>query len=206
MKMDWKRTGLRLAWAVAACAFLGFGAVGEAAPAKGKGPAEESVRHPAIRQIDGEVDAAAVRRIEMHRAKLPEKYRRRNNFAWAVAKIEGVGKVEYYAHSGIQTMGKLSKDAAEEIEHISLRPKKGRFEVLCVNHEDKVDGPDCWPRHVDTEYKILEEMARRIEDPAAAGRVLLYTDLYPCASCRHVMRQFLAAYPQVELKVLYRER
>ena len=166
----------------------------------------EPVRHPRIRMVETERDEAALRRIETHRAKLPEKYRERNNFAWAVAKVEGVEKVEFYAHSGIQALNKMSGEAAKKIDDISVRPKTGRFEVLCVNHEDAVEGPDCWPRHVDTEYKILEELARRISDPAAKGRVLLYTDLYPCASCRHVMRQFLAAYPNVQMKVLYRER
>lgn len=163
-------------------------------------------RQPSIRLIDPDRDAATLRRIEVWRARLPAKYQRRNNFAWAIARIEGLEKSEYFAHSGIQRLNKISGEAAEKIAGISLRPKKGRFAILCVNHNDEIEGDNCWPRHVDTEYKIIEDMARRLPDASAGGRVRLYTDLYPCASCRYVMRQFLAAYTNVQLQVLYRER
>lgn len=163
-------------------------------------------RLPAIRLIEPARDEAALKRIEAMRERLPEKNRRRNNFAWAVAKIDGLEKVEYYAHSGINGTGGLSAEAAARIPGISPRCKKGRFEVLCVNHADEIEGDDCWPRYMDTECKILEDLAARLPDPSASGRVRLYTDLYPCASCRHVMAQFLASYTNVQMQVLYRER
>lgn len=163
-------------------------------------------RLPAIRLIEPARDGPALIRIEAMREKLPEKNRRRNNFAWAVAKIDGLEKVEYYAHSGINGTGGLSAEAAARIPGISPRCKKGRFEVLCVNHADEIEGDDCWPRYMDTECKILEDLAARLPDPSASGRVRLYTDLYPCASCRHVMAQFLASYTNVQMQVLYRER
>ena len=156
-----------------------------------------------IRRIDETRDGPALRRIEVLRHALPAKYSRRHNFAWAVAQIEGLEKTEYFAHSGVDRKSEISSVAIRGIENISLRPKKGRFEVLCVNRGDEVEGEDCFPRYSDTEYKILEEMASRLPDPAVRGRVRLYTDLPPCASCRHVMRQFLDAYPHVQLQVLY---
>ena len=159
-----------------------------------------------IRQIDEKRDAPALRRIEVLRRALPAKYGRRHNFAWAVAKVDGLEKVEYFAHSGVDRKGEISSVAIRGIETISLRPKKGRFEVLCVNREDEIEGEDCFPRYSDTEYKILEEMASRMPDSSVRGRVRLYTDLPPCASCRHVMKQFLDAYPHVQLQVLYRGR
>lgn len=160
----------------------------------------------AIRQMDPDRDAADVQRIEELRARLPENYRRRGNFAWAAARIEGLDKTEYFAHSGIQRLGKVSAKAAGNISGISLRPKTGRFEVLCVNHNDEVNGTNCFFRNADTERKIIEDIAKRLRDPAAAGDIRLYTDLYPCASCRHVMRQFLAVYTNVRIQVLFRER
>ena len=163
-------------------------------------------RLPAIRLIEPARDDPALKRIEALRQRLPEKNRRRNNFAWAVAKIDGLDKVEYYAHSGINGTGGLSAEAAAQIPGISPRCKKGRFEVLCVNHADEIEGDDCWPRYMDTEVKILEDLAAHLPNPAAAGRVRLYTDLYPCASCRHVMAQFLDIYTNVQMQVLYRER
>ena len=163
-------------------------------------------RRPAIRLIEPARDDPALKRIEAMRQRLPEKNRRRNNFAWAVAKIDGLEKVEYYAHSGINGTGGMSAEAAAQIPGISPRCKKGRFEVLCVNHADEIEGDDCWPRYMDTECKILEDLAAHLPDPSASGRVRLYTDLYPCASCRHVMAQFLAIYTNVQMQVLYRER
>ena len=162
-------------------------------------------RQPAIRQIDAKRDRAALQRIEQVRQKLPEKYQHRNNFAWAAVKIAGVEKTEYFAHSGIQRQSDVSAEAWAGISVISLRCRKGRFTVLCVNHNDEIEGENCWPRHVDTECKILEDLAARIPLPVARGQVLLYTDLYPCASCRYVMEQFLAAFSNVTLQVLFRE-
>ncbi len=163
-------------------------------------------RDPALRQIDPARDAAKLERIEACRAKLPAENRSRNNFAWAEAEIAGLDKAEYFAHSGIQDLSGLSTEAAAAIAGISLKPAPGaaRFRTLCVNQNDVPEGADCWQRDVDTEFKILEDVAARLPDPAAAGRICLFTELYPCISCWNVMKQFLAAYPNVELEVLYR--
>ncbi len=182
-------------------------AAGLAASAPAPAPDTRPVRRLEIRQIDPGRDAAALARLERVRVRLPEKYRRRNNFAWAVAKIAGLDKVEYFAHSGIQSLHDVSTAAAADVAGISLRKRKGaRFEVLCVNHADEIEGDDCWPRYMDTECKITEDLASRLPDPAVAGRVRLYTDLYPCASCRHVMGQFLDIYTNIQMQVLYREK
>ena len=184
----------------------GLAAAWLAVAAQAGSPPAAPERHPVIRLIEPGRDDPALARLEIVRARLPEKNRRRNNFAWAVAQIEGLEKTEYYAHSGINGLGGLSAEAAARIPDISPRCKKGRFEVLCVNHADEIEGDDCWPRYMDTECKILEDLAAHLPDTAAAGRVRLYTDLYPCASCRHVMAQFLGMYTNVSLQVLYRER
>ena len=72
-----------------------------------------------------------------------------------------------------------------------------------MDYLGNVGGPNAIPRWFDTEYKILEDMASRLPDPSAKGKILLYTDLEPCPSCRGVMRQFLAAYTNVEMEVIY---
>jgi hypothetical protein len=169
-------------------------------------PRADPGRAPVIRPADAAFEASRRERIEELRAKLPGRNARRNNFAWALARIEGLDKTEYFAHSGIQRLGKFSAEARRDIEAISLRPRQGRFAVLCVNHNDEVNGPNCFYRNSDTERKILEELAVRLRDPAARGTVLLYTDLYPCASCRHVMGQFLSIYTNVALEVFFRDR
>ena len=191
---------------VLAAATLAWGA---AATAQDKLPPEQivpTVRQPTLRKIHREKDALVVERIELYRAKLPEQFRKRNNFAWACAKIKGMDKVEFYAHSGIQSLDDFSKETAKELAGISVRPEKGRYKALCVNQNDVVDGNDCWVRVVDTEYKILEDMATRLPDPSVKGRIKLYTDLPPCASCWNAMKQFMAEYTNVNMSVLYRSK
>ena len=193
-------------WIVLAAVALAWTA---AAGAQDPLPPEQmlpTVRQPTLRKIHREKDALALERIELYRAKLPEQYRKRNNFAWACAKIKGLDKVEYFAHSGIQSLDDFSKDKAKELADISIRPDKGRYKALCVNQNDVVDGNDCWVRVVDTEYKILEDMATRLPDPSVKGRIKLYTDLPPCASCWNAMKQFMAEYTNVNMSVLYRSK
>ena len=180
-----------------------------AAAAQDKLPPEQivpTVRQPTLRKLHPEKDALVRERIELYRAKLPEQYRRRNNFAWACAKIKGMDKVEFYAHSGIQSLDDFSGKIAAELADISLKPQKGRYKALCVNQNDVVDGNDCWVRTVDTEYKIIEDMATRLPDVSVTGRIKLYTDLPPCASCWNAMKQFMAEYTNVSMSVLYRSK
>ncbi len=192
-----------IVWAMAALAWAGGAPVQDEATPEQMLP---TVRQPTLRKAHREKDALVLERIEFQRDKLPEQYRRRNNFAWAVAKINGLDKTEYFAHSGIQSLDDFSKETVKELAGISLRPEKGHYHALCVNQNDVVDGPDCWLRVVDTEYKILEDMAARLPDRSVKGRIKLYTDLPPCASCWNVMKQFMAEYTNVNMSVLYRRK
>lgn len=187
-------------WMLLALALTG-GAVAQAGPA-----AAVAMREPMMRRADAKKDVAALARIEVVRKRLPVQFQHRNNFAWAVARVDGLKKTEYFAHSGLQNVDDLSADAKKRIETISLKPGAGQFNAVCVNQGDVVDGPDCWVRTVDTEYKILEDMAARLPDASAKGCVRLYTDLPPCASCWGVIKQFLAKYPNIQMQVLYRPR
>lgn len=164
------------------------------------------VRQPSLRKINREKDAEAIERIELHRAKLPVQYRERFNFAWAKVWTKAVDKDEYFAHSSIQSLDGFSAEQAAELEGISLRPEQGRYRTLCVNQSDIVDGPNCWQRSVDTEFKIVEDLAARMPDKEASGRLKLYTDLPPCASCWNAMKQFMAEYTNVNMSVLYRSK
>ena len=119
--------------------------------------------------------------------------------------IDGLDKKEYFAHSGIQSFEGLSARAAKRIQGMSFSPAKGKgkFQTLFVDYLGNIDGPNALPRWFDTEYKILEDIASRLPDPSVSGRIRLYTNLEACPSCRGVMRQFLAAYTNVEMLVLY---
>jgi hypothetical protein len=164
------------------------------------------VRQPTLRRIHTERDAETLRRIERMRERLPEQYRKRFNFAWAAVRAEGMDKNEYYAHSGIQNLDRFSSKMAAKLADISVRPTQGRYQTLCVNQHDIVDGPNCWQRTVDTEYKIVEDVVARLPDRQTKGRMKLYTDLPPCASCWNVLKQFMAEYPNMRVQVLYKKK
>lgn len=168
-------------------------------------PSIAAAREPEIRHLDRETDAADLKRIWRLRKKLPEEFVRRNNFGWAWADIEGLEKKEYFAHSGIQNFNGLSARAAKRIQGISFSPEKGkgRFQTLFVDYLGNIDGPNAMPRWFDTEYKMLEDIAARLPDPSVSGRIRLYTNLEPCPSCRGVMKQFMAAYTNIEMVVFY---
>lgn len=69
----------------------------------------------------------------------------------------------------------------------------------------KIAGKNGVPydRMVDTEAKILEEIASRLgNNPNATGTIQLLTENPPCASCQSVFQQFRQRYPNINLKVL----
>ncbi len=201
-----RRKGMAI-WIGLACGLAAL-ACAEAAPVKKKAKPEAAVampREPEIRHLDRKKDSADVKRIWVYRKKLPEPFYRRNNFAWARAEIEGLDQKEYFAHSGIQDLDDFSSKAAKRLRGISLAPDKktAKFKTLFVDYMGNVGGSGALPRWFDTEYKILEDIAARLEDTSATGNIRLYTNLEPCPSCRGVMEQFLALYTNVEMEVLY---
>ncbi len=178
-----------------------------AGPVAGASAPTTFTREPVVQKIDKKKHAAVRERIEFIRDQLPQEFHDRHNFAWAVIKIDGVDIREYYSHSGIQSLEDMSDKAGRKIQEISVRPEHAQFETLCVNRNNVVDGPDCWNRRVDTEFKIIEHLMEFMpRDTNVTGRIGLYTDLPPCASCLHVMRQFLQRYPNVQMDVLYGEK
>ena len=162
-------------------------------------------REPEIRHLDRQKDRADLKRIWHYRKLLPEPFNRRNNFGWALAEIDGLEKQEYFAHSGVQNLDDFSARVAKRLKGMSFTPpkEKARFKTLFVDYLGNIGGPDALPRHFDTEYKMLEDIASRLPDTSVAGRIRLYTNLEPCPSCRGVMRQFLAIYTNVDMLVLY---
>ena len=168
-------------------------------------PADAAARKPVIRHLDRKIDGADLKRIWFWRKKLPEQFYRRNNFGWAWAEIEGLEKKEYFAHSGIQSLEGFSKAVARRLKDMSFSPPKGqaKFQTLLVDWRGNLGGPDALPRWFDTEFKMLEDVAARLPDVSASGKIRLYTNLEPCPSCRGVMDQFLAVYTNVEIEVFY---
>lgn len=53
------------------------------------------------------------------------------------------------------------------------------------------------------EYLVLEAAAERIPGRRAKGVLRIYSEHYPCTSCRDAMQQFLRAFPRMGIELAY---
>ncbi len=127
--------------------------------------------------------------IDDTRALLPTSaLRKSGNMAIAEINIPGVPS-ELKAFSRVNYAADMGAD-----QGFTLLKSQRVFNTL------EIDGYD---RAVDTEAKILEEIASRLgNNPNATGTIQLLTENPPCASCQSVFQQFRQRYPNIQLKIL----
>lgn len=83
------------------------------------------------------------------------------------------------------------------------------FKTLDVNGKNIVDGKGAYDRCVDSESKILEDIAHQLGytefrmDEKVSGIIYLITERPPCPSCESVMKQFREMFPDIKLIVEY---
>lgn len=161
-----------------------------------------------VRRLRPDREPQTAARIEAWRNRLDETLRDRFNFAWCIATVDGVGRMEYIAHSSVGGAEDLSEASWTRVGKVmagDVPEEKRHYETLCVNRRNAIDGEDCWDRAQDTEFKILEAVTGRLENhPGATGWVVLYTDLPPCASCQRVIEAFQNRHPGLRMTVLYK--
>ncbi len=84
------------------------------------------------------------------------------------------------------------------------------FDTKAVNSDNIVDGPNAFNRAVDSESKILEDIAHQLGynkftiDETIQGNVYLVTERAPCPSCTGVIEQFEKMFPNVKVHVKYK--
>ncbi|MFJ5566775.1 deaminase domain-containing protein, partial [Lysinibacillus xylanilyticus] len=148
------------------------------------------------KQIDPKVDQHIFDKVAEARGQLSNKYKSGGNFAYAEVNISGVNKKDFYAHSGIQ-------DAAKKIpgtEEFSFQTSNPTFKAI----EAPNKAGKSFLRDVDTEYKILNDLAERIgTNYEAKGKVKLFTEKVVCDSCDQVIQQFNKKYPNIEVEVIH---
>jgi len=111
---------------------------------------------------------------------LPNKSR---NIAIALCTIEGE-VFEIYTVSG-----KLDRPNAVAI------PDKPIFTPF--------DHPPGRARKYDAEYKLLEEIAARYtQNKNITGTIELFTELFMCPSCTHVLGEFKQIFPNIKLNLI----
>ncbi|URJ59060.1 deaminase domain-containing protein [Paenibacillus polymyxa] len=106
------------------------------------------------RTIELKTDGHIVDRVRDLRAKLSNRLKN-VNFSYFEVDIPGIYKKEFYAHSGLNGDNK-AKDYAD----FSLKPtKKPKYEA--TKAPDK--SGRIYKRDMDTEYKILNDLAARLD-------------------------------------------
>ena len=81
------------------------------------------------------------------------------------------------------------------------------FSTKSVNSANLVDGPGAYNRAIDSEAKILEDIAHQLGynkfcvDETVTGNVYLITERVPCSSCQDVIEQFRQMFPNVNVIV-----
>jgi hypothetical protein len=59
---------------------------------------------------------------------------------------------------------------------------------------------------LDTETKILEAVARELKRSDAEGVMEVFTELRPCTSCSRIIKEFHEMFPDVQVRVYYRQK
>ena len=77
------------------------------------------------------------------------------------------------------------------------------FDIVTGEAEGPASPRFTSPEPGHAEYLVLEAVAGRVANRRAKGLVRMYSEHYPCASCRAAMQQFLRAYPRMSIELGY---
>ena len=131
------------------------------------------------------------RRMKEIRSGFPSKFK--NKPTMAICDADGV---EYWAYSGIQNENSKpykNNKKKENLSNVILKKEINDRIFLTLKIPNAENG---WDRAVDAEAKLFEFLAtQNIKD------VLLVVDLDMCDSCKGVLKQFKAKYPDIDIKI-----
>ncbi|MED1721343.1 deaminase domain-containing protein, partial [Brevibacillus parabrevis] len=150
------------------------------------------------RKIDLDTEGHIIERVRELRSKLSNRLKDELNFAYSEVDIEGMDKKEFYAHSSLNGDNK-AKDYAD----YSLKPTKPKYEATLAPDR----GGNIRKRDNDTEYKILNDLAARLdklkEPSKTRGKIKLFTEIDTCASCSRIIERFHKDYPNIVIEVIH---
>lgn len=72
--------------------------------------------------------------------------------------------------------------------------------------EPAIDGYSGRLMDTDAEYKVLSEIAEKLEmfyDLQVEGNLYLYTELQPCESCQSILKQFEEKFPHIQTNIFW---
>jgi filamentous hemagglutinin len=139
-----------------------------------------------------EIRVSMLEQASIRRAELPFELQSKGNLAVARLEIPGLPS----------SMKAYSRFDSGEMGYVPMPSGFRVFEPLAVDKYGAVDTVGSFLRNVDGEFKILEATAQRLgNNPAAAGRIDLFTELKACTSCGGAIVQFRTRYPNIQLNV-----
>lgn len=158
----------------------------------------EAITRKKVRLLDEVEDVALSSRVKEIRGLLPSDLKRGGNFCIAKVKIQGI-KSELYAHSGINVISD-ARSSANSVSDITLKPINPIFKASFIPISD---GTMLY-RDIDTEYKILNNIAEKLgDDTDISGKIRLFTERPCCDSCNNVMLEFLKKYKNILIEVVH---
>ncbi|WP_332258304.1 deaminase domain-containing protein [Paenibacillus forsythiae] len=161
----------------------------------GDGVQGKTERFP-TKSIDPIADKHIIDKVSEARGGLSNRYKESGNFAYAEVNIKGVDKTDFYAHSGIHDVNKKIPGS----EEFSFKPDEPIFKA--TEAPDKAG--NTYLRDGDTEYKILNDLAKRLGDNQnATGKIKLFTEKDTCGSCNKIIQQFDKKYPNIKIEVVH---
>jgi len=134
-------------------------------------------------------------RVEEIRSQMPNsRLKNQGNMATANVDIFGMKK-EFTAHSRINSP---TSKGANIGDFSYLKPKSER---MFTSYVEAGKSGEEYSRYHDTEAKILEDIASKIDNPNIYGIINLYTEAPPCRSCTNIIFEFRRKFPNIQLNV-----
>ena len=149
-----------------------------------------------LRVADGTILDEMAEKIGKYRGKLPSGVKNSGDFAYANVNINGC-ESSYYASSAIDSLDDYAS-LAERVPDISVQPKKIYYEAI----EAIGKNGDVYLRDSCTEYKIINNIAETV-NVDGTGKIILFTELEPCDSCKNVVNNFFVDHPNIEIEIIH---
>ncbi|MCM1500691.1 MAG: hypothetical protein NC124_19690, partial [Clostridium sp.] len=141
-------------------------------------------------------DSSIASAVASLRGQLPSKLRDKGNFAYAQVIIDGKERV-FYASSRVDSL-EQSPVLLECLPDISVQP-----EMIYYNARDAINiEGEIYLRDSCTEYKIFNDIASGLQS-GTSGKIMLFTELEPCDSCKNIINQFMDDYPDIEIEIIH---
>lgn len=159
------------------------------------------------RKIDDILDSSIISKVKDMRGAFTGDFKR-GNFGFSEVNIKGLDQSDFYSHSRISNYDQIQNtEFASKVKSISREYsyEESYFKPLKVDSDGIIDSDKAWLRNVDTEHKMLEDIARKLQgNRNASGTIKLFTELPPCPSCQKVVREFCEMFKNINVEVVHK--